>query len=116
MTPTDPPSPIRDRPHGADRKPPGKAELMALRAIPGVGPSLAHDLWRLGARHPDDLRGADPQALYERLMELEGHHVDRCVLYVFRCAVHWAEGPDPDPEMAKWWNWSDENLARRGLG
>lgn len=87
--------------------------LTALQAIPGVGPSLAQDLARLGMREPADLHGADPQALYERLMEIEGRHVDRCVLYVFRCAVHWAQGPDPDPELSKWWNWSDENLAKR---
>ena len=96
-----------------DRKPSDVAALTALQAIPGVGPSLAGDLLRLGFRDPAGLRGADPQALYERLMELEGGHVDRCVLYVFRCAVHWAEGPDPDPELSKWWNWSDANLEKR---
>lgn len=31
-----------------------------------------------------------------------------CVLYVYRCAVYFAQTPDPDPEKCKWWNWKDE--------
>jgi len=86
---------------------PDRAALKALQVIPGVGPSLARDLLRLGFHEPEDLRRADPQAMYERLMDLEGHHVDRCVLYVFRCAVYFAETAKPDPEKLKWWNWKD---------
>ena len=86
---------------------PDRAALKALQVIPGVGPSLARDLLRLGFRKPEDLGQADPQAMYERLMDLEGHHVDRCVLYVFRCAVYFAETAKPDPEKLKWWNWKD---------
>jgi hypothetical protein len=73
--------------------------------MPGIGPAMARDLLRLGFRQPADLRTADPQALYERLMALEGRHVDRCVLYVFRCAVYFAETAEPDPEKLMWWNW-----------
>lgn len=86
---------------------PDPTALKALQVIPGVGPSLARDLLRLGFRQPEDLRGADPQAMYEKLMDLEGHHVDRCVLYVFRCAVYFARTAGPDPEKLKWWNWKD---------
>ncbi len=81
--------------------------LKALQVMPGIGPAMARDLLRLGFRKPADLRTADPQALYERLMALEGRHVDRCVLYVFRCAVYFAETAKPDPEKLKWWNWKD---------
>jgi hypothetical protein len=35
------------------------------------------------------------------------------VLYVFRAAVHHAEGADGDPELAMWWNWKDGGLAER---
>jgi len=27
------------------------------------------------------------------------------LLYVFRCAVYFAENKNPDPEKLKWWNW-----------
>ncbi len=86
---------------------PDPAVLKDFRRIPGVGKSIAVDLWSLGLRGVDDLRGRDPQALYERLEELAGQHVDRCMLYVLRCAVYFAETPDPDPERLKWWNWKD---------
>jgi hypothetical protein len=33
--------------------------------------------------------------------------VDRCLLYVFRCAVYFAEHTRHDPELLKWWNWKD---------
>jgi hypothetical protein len=33
--------------------------------------------------------------------------VDRCVLYVFRCAVYYANNKTHDPELLKWWNWKD---------
>ena len=84
-----------------------------LRSIPGVGPAIAADLRRLGVRRTTDLAGRDPQELYERLEGLDGGHVDRCVLYVFRAAVHHAGGASGDPELAKWWNWKDGGLAER---
>ncbi len=84
-----------------------------LQSIPGVGPSIAADLRRLGVRRPADLAGRDPQQLYEQFEELAGEHVDRCVLYVFRAAVHHAGGAGGDPELAKWWNWKDGGLAER---
>jgi hypothetical protein len=84
-----------------------------LRAIPGIGPSLAQDLRDLGMREPADLHGADPERLYRDLNELRGARQDPCVLYVFRCAVYFASTPPPDrePELLKWWNWKDRTLA-----
>jgi len=82
-----------------------KEALRRLQAIPGVGPSLAADLVSLGYRSVEELRGEDPEAMYERLMESVGAHVDRCVLYVFRCAVYFASTDQPDPEKLKWWSW-----------
>ncbi len=86
---------------------PDAAARKALQVIPGIGPSLARDLMRLGFRRVEELKDQDPEAMYQRLMDLEGRHVDRCVLYVFRCAVHFAQGPDPDPAMNQWWNFKD---------
>jgi len=81
--------------------------LRELRTIPGVGPSIAQDLYNLGIRAVKDLRGKDPERMYQRHMEQRGMYVDRCVLYVFRCAVYYASTKRPKPELLKWWNWKD---------
>jgi len=86
---------------------PDPAVLKDFRRIPGVGKTTALDLWNLGLRGVDELRGRDPQALYEATEALAGMHVDRCVLYVYRCAVYFAETANPEPEKLKWWNWKD---------
>jgi nucleotidyltransferase/DNA polymerase involved in DNA repair len=77
-----------------------------LEEIPGVGPKLAGELHVLGLRTVDDLQGRDPEELYDRLTTLRGRPIDRCVLYVFRCAVHYAE-KGRDPRKLNWWNWKD---------
>ena len=78
-----------------------------LQQIPGVGPSISQDLLDLGVRRVVDLKDADPEELYERLCVLRGAHIDRCVLYVFRCAVYYAGHDVHEPEKLKWWNWKD---------
>ena len=83
------------------------AALKDLQRIPGVGPSIAQDLYEQGWRRIDELKGADPQALYDRQCELQGGHVDRCWLYVARCAVYFAQSLHPELEKLKWWNWKD---------
>jgi hypothetical protein len=81
------------------------AALKELRRIPGVGPRIAQDLYDQGFRRVAELRGWDPQVLYERQCALQGGHVDRCWLYVARCAVYFAQTPNPDPSKLKWWSW-----------
>ncbi len=81
-----------------------------LEEIPGVGPKTASDLYDLGIRSVDDLAGRDPEELYDRLTALRGRDIDRCVLYVFRCAVYYAED-GRDPQKLKWWNWKDPQDA-----
>ena len=78
-----------------------------LQSIPGVGPSLSQDLTDLGYQRVSQLRSADPEQMYEQLCALRGTHIDRCVLYVFRCAVYFADNSVHDPELLKWWNWKD---------
>jgi len=79
-----------------------------LQAIPGVGPSIAVDLRELGIRRVADLRGRDPERMYRRLIALRGEHQDRCLLYVFRCAVYFASTPRPRRELLDWWRWKDQ--------
>ena len=78
-----------------------------LQNIPGVGPSIARDLMDIGFQRVAQLRHADPEQMYERLCALRGRHIDRCVLYVFRCAVYFAGNTVHDPRYLKWWNWKD---------
>lgn len=85
-----------------------KAEsLRALQVIPGVGKSMAVDLYNLGYRSPGELKGNDPEIMYARSCALAGAKLDRCVLYTYRCAVYFAGTKNPDPQKLKWWNWKD---------
>jgi hypothetical protein len=81
-----------------------------LQVIPGIGPSLAADLRLLGYRAVSDLKGADPEAMYQRLCRLTNARQDPCVLYVFRCAVYYASRTRHQPELLKWWNWKSRTL------
>jgi len=89
---------------------PSKSAIKDLSRVPGIGPSLASDLCSLGIRQVAELRGRDPERLYSDLCEKAGQHVDRCVLYAFRCAVYFASESRPEPEKLKWWNWKDSGL------
>jgi hypothetical protein len=90
-----------------------EATMKEFRQIPGVGKSIARDLWNLGLRSLQELQGQDPEELYFRFCVLQGTQVDRCMLYVFRCAVYYAstEPEQRDPELLKWWNWKDQSSS-----
>jgi hypothetical protein len=81
-----------------------------LQTIPGIGPSMAQDLRDLGYFQVSDLRGEDPELMFKRLKLMHGIELDRCVLYVFRCAVYYASEPSHEPELLKWWVWKDRKL------
>jgi len=83
-----------------------------FQSIPGVGPSIALDLAELGYRRAGDLRGESPEAMYDALCARRGVRQDRCLLYVFRCAVYYASHAKHDPELLKWWNWKDASQRR----
>jgi hypothetical protein len=78
-----------------------------LTEIPGVGKSIANDLNNIGITSVAQLKGNDPQKLYERICAHQGVVIDRCLLYVMRCAVYYASTVNPKPELLKWWNWKD---------
>jgi hypothetical protein len=84
-----------------------------LQSIPGVGPRFEQVLRAQGFVQVEDLRGADPEAMYDQLCLQDGGYVDRCVLYTFRCAVYYAEHTQHDPELLKWWNWTDPRTDER---
>lgn len=78
-----------------------------LMNIPGVGINMKRHLLNLGIQCVEDLKGQDAQQLYDRDCLLHGVPLDRCVLYVYRLAVYYAENDQYDPEKLKWWNWKD---------
>jgi hypothetical protein len=82
-----------------------------LTIIPGVGKSIAEDLRQIGLRRVEDLKGKDPEKLYARSNRKAGCVQDRCLLYVFRCAVYFAQG-GRNGEKLKWWNWKDRTRVR----
>jgi nucleotidyltransferase/DNA polymerase involved in DNA repair len=81
--------------------------LKQFQTIPSVGKSIAEDLWEMGFRSLNDLKGKDPEKLYEQLNTLRGTTIDRCMLYTFRCVVYFVNHTKHDPEKLKWWNWKD---------
>jgi hypothetical protein len=82
-----------------------RAMLRELQTCPGVGPRMAEDLLLLGVHSLADLARRDPERLYEESCARAGGPVDRCVLYVFRCAVYFASHDRHEAELLKWWNW-----------
>ena len=79
-----------------------------LMKIPGVGKSIAQDLLNIGINSISDLKGKDPEMLYDKFNRYTGVIQDRCLLYVFRCAVYFATVKVHEPDKLKWWNWKDK--------
>jgi hypothetical protein len=78
-----------------------------LQIIPGVGKSIAKDFQNIGIKYVSDLKGKIPEKLYKQSNIFAGVKQDKCLLYVFRLAVYFAEHKNPNPEKLKWWNWKD---------
>lgn len=79
-----------------------------LEKIPGVGKSIAEDLQNIGITKISQLKNQDPEKLYNKSCAYEGQLIDRCLLYVFRCAVYYASHQKHDPKLLQWWNWKDK--------
>lgn len=79
-----------------------------LRKIPGVGKSIEQDLMHIGISCIEDLKGRNPEDLYKQSCLFKGFQEDKCLLYVFRLAVYYAENDKYDDEKLKWWYWKDK--------
>lgn len=84
-----------------------------LQKIPGVGKNIAEDLLNIGIRTVEDLKGKDPEELYQRDCIYKGYQEDRCQLYVFRSAVYFAEHEEHEAEKLKWWYWKDKEYPEK---
>ena len=83
-----------------------------LQQIPGVGKSIEEDLHGIGIFKVADLAGGDPETLYTAMCKKQGIKIDRCMLYVLRCAVYYASYKSHDPEKLKWWNWKEGSIHK----
>ena len=82
--------------------------LTDLEQIPGIGKSIAQDLRDIGIGSVDELKGKKADQLYKKVCDFKASPVDRCMLYVLRCAVYYASNTDHNPKLLKWWNWKDK--------
>ena len=82
-------------------------DLKQLQKLPNVGSATARDLFSIGIRKVEDLKGKDPEKLYRKLEKFAGTHVDRCVLYVMRSLVYMADSGKRDPKQVSWWLFKD---------
>jgi hypothetical protein len=78
-----------------------------LQQIPGVGQTIARDMKNIGIKTINQLKDRNPEKLYQKLCDFKASPVDRCMLYVLRCAVYYASNTRHDPRLLKWWNWKD---------
>jgi hypothetical protein len=87
----------------------------ALLQIPWIGKTIAKDLMEMGITEVQDLRGRDPEALYDLHNRFRGSVQDPCMFYTFRCAVYYADTPPEkrDPELLKWWNWKNRKYTNQ---
>lgn len=80
-----------------------------LRTIPGIGKTFVRDFGRIGVTRVSDLRHADPERLFAKLVKAnaaEHHNTSKNYLYVIRMAVYFANG-GRDPERLRWNAWKD---------
>ena len=80
-----------------------------LEQIPGVGKKIAQEMRNIGISSVGQFKGKKPEKLYQKLVDFKAAPVDRCMLYVLRCAVYYASNTKHDSELLKWWNWKGKN-------
>jgi len=92
-----------------------RQSIKGLTSIPGVGESLATNLCNIGIKSITDLKRQNPEKLYNLSNAFARTIQDRCVLYVFRCAVYYADTPKDKhkTEKWKWWNWKERKMERK---
>ena len=78
-----------------------------LTLIPGVGPKIVQYLREVGIEKIPDLKHKKPEDIYHACCLHRGHPIDRCLLYVTRVTVYFAEHKIHNPEKLKWWRWKD---------
>ena len=86
-----------------------RSDSKVLEQVPGVGKKTVQDIANIGIHSVGQLKGQNPEKLYQKLCDFKASPVDRCMLYVLRCAVYYASNTKHNPQLLKWWNWKDKN-------
>jgi Nucleotidyltransferase/DNA polymerase involved in DNA repair len=81
---------------------------MDLLEIPGIGKKMKKYLIKLGINEANDLKKSNPEKLYEEYKKLDGVCIDKCVLYIFRSAIYYANNQNISKEQIKWWDFKDK--------
>jgi len=84
-----------------------------LRQIPGIGKSIEQDLLNIGYDCVASLAGQSPEGMYLKSSLYKGCQEDKCLLYVFRLAVYYAENETRAPEKLKWWYWKGKEYKSK---
>ncbi len=76
-----------------------------LKNIPGIGKNIEKHLFNIGIYTIVDLKNQDAEDLYIKDAFYKGFKDDRCLLYVYRLAVDYANGNNL--KTLKWWDYKD---------
>lgn len=85
-----------------------RERLHTLTDLPNIGPAMAADLRLLGYTAPQQLAGADPLDLYQRLCAATQARHDPCVLDTFIAVCRFLDGEAPRP----WWDYTAERKQK----
>ena len=83
--------------------------LKQFQILPSIGKAGALDLWNMGFRNINELKGQNPIELYERLNYITGMKHDICMLYTFRCIVYFVSEKEHEPHKLNWWYWKNNS-------
>lgn len=77
-----------------------------------LGPVLTRELDSQGFSSLHQLQNEDPEKLYQRMIARRGKHIDRCVLYTYRCGRYVARTPAKQrvEKLLLWYNWTDSKM------
>jgi hypothetical protein len=79
-----------------------------LTKIPGIGKNMEQHLIAAGYSDIASLKGQSPDDIYTKDCLAQGVQVDRCALYCYRLAVHYADHDGQLPQGKKnWWDWKE---------
>jgi len=79
-----------------------------LTQIPGIGKNMAQHLTNAGYPTIESLKGQYPDEIYAKDCLFQSVQVDKCALYCYRLAVHYADNDGQLPtDKQNWWDWKD---------
>lgn len=84
------------------------AVVKRFQDIPNIGPAMERDFLELGLKRPQDLKGKDPYALYQKMCRVSGTRQDPCVLDTYMAAIDFMNGA----RAKAWWQYTKARKAQ----